>query len=195
METADASDAELLRAYRAGSAAAFARLYDRHDRASFDFVRRMMGFADDAEAEDLHQEVWIAVARAADSFDEAKSRFATWLFTIARNKVMDRFRRTSGVVHLGGESGELALEELAGDAALSPEHIAENAQLAAAIVKEVQALPFVQRETFVLFAQSELALEEVAQITGVGLETAKSRLRYARRALRSRLAGWTTRHG
>lgn len=195
METADASDAELLRAYKAGSASAFARLYDRHDRASFDFVRRMMGFADDATAQDLHQEVWIAVARAAGSFDETQSRFVTWLFTIARNKVMDQFRRTSGVVHLGGESGELALAELADDDALSPEHIAENAQLAAAIVKEVQALPFVQRETFVLFAQSDLALEEVAQITGVGLETAKSRLRYARRALRSRLAGWTTRHG
>jgi RNA polymerase sigma-70 factor (ECF subfamily) len=47
----------------------------------------------------------------------------------------------------------------------------------------------------VLFAQCDLALEEVAQITGVGLETAKSRLRYARTTLRSRLAGWTTRHG
>jgi RNA polymerase sigma-70 factor (ECF subfamily) len=52
----------------------------------------------------------------------------------------------------------------------------------------------VQGEAFVLFAHNELSLEEVAQITQVGVETAKSRLRYARTTLRQRLLGWSLCH-
>ena len=61
-------------------------------------------------------------------------------------------------------------------------------------MREVEALPLVQRETFVLFAQAELSLEEVAEVTRVGTETAKSRLRYARQTLRARLASWRAEH-
>jgi RNA polymerase sigma-70 factor (ECF subfamily) len=191
------ADPALLRRYLAGDAAAFERLYDDHGRRCFDFIRRMLAGGDEGTAEDLHQEVWIAVARQAASFDEGKARFVTWLFTIARNKVMDHFRKSPGVVRLAGDIGEhaeAALDDLADTPAIDPECIAHNRQLAAALLHEVQALPFVQRETFVLFAQHELSLEEVAQITHVGLETAKSRLRYARQTLRARLAPWRAEH-
>ncbi|MDE2371548.1 MAG: sigma-70 family RNA polymerase sigma factor [Burkholderiales bacterium] len=190
------ADAMLLQAYLGGDAAAFERLYDRHGRACHDFIRRMLAHADEATIEDLHQEVWVAVARAAARFDAAKARFTTWAFTIARNKVMDHHRRQPGVVHLVDDAG---LAEVAADPeqsqGWSPERIVENRQLAAAILAEVQALPYAQRETFVLFAHHELSLDEVAQVTGVGVETAKSRLRYARNLLRQRLAAWSHRHG
>ncbi len=203
METSDAEPANpsgdpgLLRRYLAGDKAAFERLYDNHDRRSFDFIRRMLATADEATVEDLHQEVWIAVARQAASFDECKARFVTWLFTVARNKVMDHFRGSHGVVRLAGDLGEQAeasLADLADAPAIDPERIVHNRQLAAALLQEVQALPFAQRETFVLFAHHQLSLEEVAQITHVGLETAKSRLRYARQTLRTRLAPWRAEH-
>lgn len=197
-DPADAqADPELVRRYLAGDTTAFARLYDRHDRRCFDFLRRMLAGADEASVEDLHQEVWIAVARHAASFDEAKARFVTWLFTVARHKVMDHFRRAAGVVHLVADSAEYAgaaIDDIAATAQLEPEQWVSNRQLAAALVGEVQALPFVQRETFVLFAHDGLSLEEVAQITQVGLETAKSRLRYARQTLRARLARWRVGH-
>lgn len=186
-------DPELLRRYAAGDTVAFECLYDNHDRRSFDFVRRMLATADEVTVEDLHQEVWITVARQAGSFDESKARFVTWLFTIARNKVMDYFRKSPGVVRLAGDIGEhaeTALDDLADSPGIDPERVAHNRQLAAALLEAVQALPFVQRETFVLSAQHQLSLEEVAQITHVGLETAKSRLRYARQTLRARLAPW-----
>lgn len=191
------ADPELLRRFLAGDAAAFEHLYDRHGRRCFDFIRRMLAGADDATAEDLHQEVWIAVALQAASFDEGKARFVTWLFTVARHKVMDHFRRSPGVVRLAGdigESAEAALQDLPDAPTIDPERIAHNRQLAAALLHEVQALPFAQRETFVLFAHHELSLDEVAQVTQVGLETAKSRLRYARQALRSRLTPWRAEH-
>ncbi len=193
----DEPDLELLRRHERGDAAAFECLYDRHERRCFDFVRRMLAGADDATAEDLHQEVWIAVARHAASYDAARSRFVTWLYTIARNKVMDHFRSSPGVVRLAGDLGEAAeaaLDELPAAPTVDPERMAHDRQLAEALVREVQALPLAQRETFVLFAHHELSLEEVAQITHVGLETARSRLRYARQTLRSRLAPWRTEH-
>ncbi|MGL6111851.1 MAG: sigma-70 family RNA polymerase sigma factor [Rubrivivax sp.] len=191
-------DSALLRRYLAGDKAAFERLYDSHDRRCFDFIRRMLTTADEATVEDLHQEVWIAVARQAASFDESKARFVTWLFTVARNKVMDHFRGSNGVVRLAGDMGEhaeAALDNLADASAIDPERFVHNRQLGAALLHEVQALPFAQRETFVLFAHHQLSLEEVAQITHVGLETAKSRLRYARQTLRARLAPWRAEHG
>jgi len=197
MVSAEHGEPELLRRYLAGEQACFERLYDAHQKPCFDFIRRMLGAADDATAEDLHQEVWIAVARQAASFDAGRARFVTWLFTIARNKVMDHFRRQPGLVQLTGEAGDAALDAIAdspGAFEISPERIAQNRQLAAALLREVQALPFAQRETFVLFAHQELSLEEVSQVTRVGLETAKSRLRYARATLRLRLAGWKVEH-
>ena len=57
-------------------------------------------------------------------------------------------------------------------------------------MKAVEALPLVQREVFLLFADGGLSLEEIAGATKVGVETAKSRLRYARASLRESLAHW-----
>ena len=191
-------DAALLRRFVAGERRAFEDLYDRHDARCLDFIRRLLASADEATAEDIHQEVWIAVARHGASFDDGKARFVTWLFTIARNKVMDHFRQKQGVVRLAadlGDGGEALLEDWPAAPEVTPERVAHNRQLADALLNEVQALPFVQREAFLLFAQHELSLEAVAQATQVGLETAKSRLRYARQALRQRLASWRSQHG
>jgi RNA polymerase sigma factor (sigma-70 family) len=191
-------ESALLLAFLAGDAAAFALLYDLHERPCFSFVRRLLAAADEATAQDVHQEVWLAVARSAASFDAGKARFVTWLFTIARNKVMDHFRRTGNeaalTTTLVDDEGEDKLAEVADPHAITPERIMHNRQLAAALLREVQALPFAQRETFVLFAQHDMSLEEVAHVTQVGIETAKSRLRYARAALRASLAGWRLHH-
>jgi RNA polymerase sigma-70 factor (ECF subfamily) len=196
-ESALEPDSALLRRHGQGDAHAFGCLYDRHERRCFDYVRRLLAGADEATAEDLHQEVWLAVARHAARYDPAQARFVTWLYTIARHKVMDHFRSGPGVVRLAGDLGEAAeaaLDEGPAAPALDPERIAHDRQLAAALVHEVQALPLAQRETFVLFAHHEMSLEEVALITQVGLETAKSRLRYARQTLRSRMASWRAEH-
>ena len=76
------SDADLLRAFGRGDAMAFETLYDRYDRRCFSFVLRMLGSQQIALAEDLHQEVWMAVAAHAAEFDSGRASFITWLFTI-----------------------------------------------------------------------------------------------------------------
>jgi RNA polymerase sigma factor (sigma-70 family) len=184
-------DAELLRAHHGGDANAFARLYDRYDRACFHLIRRLLGAAHADAAEDLHQETWIAVSRNAASFDPGKASFAAWLFTIARHKTFDHFRRQKIAV-LASDLGEAAMTVL--DPGPSPLDHVQSRERAQEIVAAVEALPLEQRCVFVMFAEGGLSLEEIAQATGVAVETAKSRLRYARGKLRQLLAGERSAH-
>jgi RNA polymerase sigma-70 factor (ECF subfamily) len=187
MEPDQAQDAELLRAYGAGDAQAFARLYDRYDRPCFRFILRLLGGAHADAAEDLHQETWIAISRHAATFDPAKASFSAWLFTVARHKVFDHLRRQKVTVLAGaGDDGALMLIP---DPAASPLQAVESHDLAQRLVAAVEALPLEQRGAFVMFAHAGLSLEEIAVATGVAVETAKSRLRYARAKLRQVFAG------
>ena len=184
-------DGELLAAHQAGDAHAFARLYDRYDRASFHLIRRILGGAHADAAEDLHQETWIAVSRNAAGFDPARASFAAWLFTIARNKTFDHFRRQKVTV-LATDLSEA--EMTIPDPGQSPLEQVQSRERAEQIVAAVEALPLEQRGVFVMFAHGGLSLEEIAQVTGVAAETVKSRLRYARAKLRQLLAGERSAH-
>jgi RNA polymerase sigma-70 factor (ECF subfamily) len=186
MEPDAADDADLLRAHGAGDPHAFARLYDRYDRPCFQFIRRLLGAAHGDAAEDLHQETWIAISRNAAAFDPARASFPAWLFTIARRKVFDHFRRQKvAVLASAGEDAAM----MVADPGQSPLEQVQSRELAQEIVAAVEALPLEQRGAFVMFAQAGLSLEEIAEVTGVAVETAKSRLRYARAKLRQSLAG------
>jgi len=191
MEPDDADDADLLRAHAAGNPHAFARLYDRYDRAAFAYVRRLLGAAHADAAEDLHQETWIALARNAAGFDPSRGSFAAWLFTVARHKVFDHFRRQKIAVLVGGQD-DAAMQVI--DPGQTPLETVQSRELAQEIVAAVEALPLEQRGAFLMFVEGGLTLEEIAQATGVAVETAKSRLRYARAKLRTLLVGERSAH-
>ena len=184
-------DAELLRAHGDGDPHAFARLYDRYDRACFRFIRRLLGAAHGDAAEDVHQETWIAIAKNAAAFDPGKSSFPAWLFTIARHKVWDHFRRQKVAV-LASAQDDAAM--MIPDPGPTPLEQVQSREQAQQIVTAVEALPLEQRGAFIMFAHAGLSLEEIAQATGVAVETAKSRLRYARAKLRQSLAGERSAH-
>ena len=191
MKSDTVDDAALLRAHGAGDPHAFARLYDRYDRSCFQFIRRLLGAAHGDAAEDLHQETWVAIARTATTFDPGKASFPAWLFTIARRKVWDHFRRQKVAV-LAWAQDDAAM--MVPDPGQSPLEQVQSRELAQEIVAAVEALPLEQRGAFVMFAQAGLTLEEIAEVTGVAVETAKSRLRYARAKLRQSLAGERSAH-
>ena len=191
MEPDSADDADLLRAHRAGDPQAFARLYDRYDRPCFRFINRMLGPGHRSAAEDLHQDAWLAVARNAASFDPARASFRAWLFAIARNKVWDHFRRLKVAVLASADADEA---NMVSDDGPTPFDRMQSRELAERLVAAVEALPLEQRGAFILFADAGLTLEEIAEATGVGTETAKSRLRYARARLREALAGERSDH-
>lgn len=191
MEQDAADDAALVRAHGSGDRQAFARLYDRYDRPCFHFIRRMLGANGAQAAEDLHQETWLSVSRNAARFDPGKASFRAWLFTIARNKVWDQFRRQK--VSVLASAGEDAAA-LAADPGPTPFDQAHSRELAERLVAAVEALPLEQRGAFVMFADAGLSLEDIAAATGVPVETAKSRLRYARARLRQALANERSDH-
>ena len=186
-----ADDAELLRAHAAGDPHAFARLYDRYDRSCFVFIRRMLGAVHGEAAEDLHQETWISISKSAGAFDPAKASFRAWLFTIARRKVWDHFRRQKVTILASSHADAVMMVP---DGGPTPLDQVESRELAQRLVAAVEALPLAQRDVFVLFAHAGLSLEEVSKVTGSGVETAKSRLRYARATLRRTLAAERSTH-
>ncbi len=186
-------DGALLRAHAAGDPYAFARLYDRHERAVFVFIRRLLGPPLAEAADDLCQETWITVSKSAGAFDPERARFAAWLFTIARHKTFDHFRRRKVTILAG--PGDMPFEDAALEIAApiqTPLEQVQSRETAMRIVAAVDALPLEQRGVFVMFADGGLSLDEIAQATGVTVETAKSRLRYARAKLRESLAGERT---
>jgi RNA polymerase sigma factor (sigma-70 family) len=193
------SDEFLMHAFAAGDAAAFTRLYDRHERATWRFIRHRLGVQHEGAADDVLQETWISVARAAPRY-VATARFTTWLFTVARSRVIDYLRAQSGAMlsidaplsgsQDGDEDGERWADRLAADACEGPLARIESREQAAAFLDALAQLPAPQREAFVLQAEGGLSVDEVASATGVGPETAKTRLRYGRARLRTLLAGW-----
>ena len=146
-------------------------------------------------AEDLLQETWLAVVRNAASF-EPRAKFTTWLYTVARSKMIDHWRARDDTVSLAYFAGDAAndadesvLDIPAGDAH-RPDHQAIARAEARAFLAAVEALPPPQREAFLLQAEGGLSLDEIAAVTGAAHETVKSRLRYAMSKLRSAMEAW-----
>jgi len=190
MEAPPITDEALLQRYAGGEVAAFDELYDRHERPLWRYVLRACG--DRAAAEELTQEVWFAVAREAPKL-AAAGRFVPWLYTVARNRVIDRARMSRRTVSLdepaieGGEARVALLEDPAGT---TPDEDVVADEQGRAILEALAQLPADQREAFVLQADAGLTVEEIATITGTGFETAKSRLRYARERLKRLLRAY-----
>ncbi|MDF5755855.1 sigma-70 family RNA polymerase sigma factor [Spongiactinospora sp. TRM90649] len=159
-----------------GERAALAELVARWRAPVWTYVRRML----DAErADDVTQEVWLAVVRGLPRLREP-GRFAPWLFTIARRSVTDRLR---GEYALAGETSGFG--DLVGEAGAEDPVVAMLDR--AALVSALADLPLLEREILVLFYLEDLSVEECADICQIPAGTVKSRLNRARRLLREHL--------
>ncbi len=119
METSATSDEALMKRYAAGDVAAFDQLYTRHELPLWRYILRLCG--NRATAEELMQEVWFAVAREAGGF-RTDARFTSWLYTMARNRVIDRFRTThphQSLDSVAGDSGATLMDTLADEHCLA----------------------------------------------------------------------------
>jgi RNA polymerase sigma-70 factor (ECF subfamily) len=181
-ETQD--DVLLMTRYSRGDLAAFTHLYERHKASLFRYLLRLS--RDRAVADDLFQEVWSRIIASRERY-EPRAKFSTFLFSIGHNCFIDHYRRSVNTPVMRAESLESAAE-LADSFHRGPERLAESAQTAARFRSALEALPAEQREVFLLHEETGLSLDDIARITGVGMETAKSRLRYAVAKLRSSLA-------
>ena len=182
------SDEILMQSYAAGQAMAFETLYQRHEQRLWRYFFRNTG--DAALADDLSQDLWFSVVESAASY-EIRSKFTTWLFTMAHHRLVDHWRRRRPGLSLGDDSEESQrlAESLFAASGFEPDHRLDRRLLAQLLLDALAQLPVEQRECFLLQVEADMTVADIAQATGVAEETAKSRLRYARSKLRQALEG------
>jgi RNA polymerase sigma factor (sigma-70 family) len=187
-----ATDEALMMRYAQGEVAAFNMLYARHELTVWRYVLRSV--QNQSTADELTQELWFAVARAAEAYEPERNgaKFKTWLFTMAHNRIVDHWRafKPHDSIAIDAEDDETMQlrAQLIADSGFGPVRQIESREQARALIAAVDALPADQREAFMLQAEGGMSVEEIAQATGSSFETAKSRLRYARSKLKSLLA-------
>ena len=173
-------DAALMLRYKDGDVAAFEILYRRHNDSLYRYLLRLCMNAHTAE--DLFQEAWGKVIKARANY-RPTAKFSTYLFRVAHNCFIDHVRRSKRLVDAGD-----TLPEPAADPANAPEQQAERSLARRRMEAALLKLPDDQRDAFLLYEEGGLSVDDIALVTGVNRETAKSRLRYANGKLRAALA-------
>lgn len=156
------------------------------------FIRNRVSTVE--EAEDILQDVFYQFVAGFDTI-ESLDRVTSWLFSVARNKIIDRYRRDASrpkKAELGGpvtleDETPLSLQEILPDFGNSPDDSLFRDFVWDAIMIALDELPAEQREIFILNEIEEQSFREISERTGISINTLLSRKRYAIIALRKRL--------
>jgi RNA polymerase sigma factor (sigma-70 family) len=177
------TDEALMLAWAGGDLRAFEALYGRHRSRLYSFLLRQL--RDGALADEMFQDVWQRVIAARAGW-QPEAAFTTWLFRIAHNRLNDHWRaaRHRPSAPIDAEERVAPITD-----ARTPETQLSEFEQRRQLQLAMEQLPPEQREVLQLRLEQELSLEEIAEITGVGRETVKSRLRYAMDKLRAGLSG------
>jgi RNA polymerase sigma-70 factor (ECF subfamily) len=178
------SDEDLMLAYAADDAAAFDTLYARHRGGVYRYFLRQCAHA--GVADELFQDVWMNVIRSRASYVPS-AKFTTWLYRIAHHRLIDHWRASGHVelVSAGAEDdADDPLDALPARAQDEPDARVGAREVSHRLEAACASLPAVQREAFLLHQEGGLELAEIAALTGAGVETVKSRIRYAVAKLR-----------
>lgn len=168
-------------AWVAGDAGAFEQLYARHRLKLYRYLLRQL--RDNTLADELFQDVWQRVIAARTGWTP-DAGFATWLYTIAHHRLGDHWRALKHRPAAPADADERLARLADGD---TPERVLSDFERRRQLQLALDGLPEEQREVLLLRLEQELTLEEIGEVTGVGRETVKSRLRYAMDKLRARL--------
>jgi RNA polymerase sigma factor (sigma-70 family) len=164
------------------------RTYRERGRGLLAWARR---HAPDAEtAEDALQDAFIRALANANALAPVED-LAAWIFSVMRNRLIDLWRgegarRRAGATELPRE----LLEEVAAEAELDPEDQAERNEMLGALEVAIEALPASQREVIRAQALGGVGFRELAEATGVSIDTLMARKRYAIRKLAAALEYW-----
>ena len=185
----EVADELLMERYRDGDAGSFDVLYHRHRGGLFRYLLRQCKHQ--AVAEELFQDVWSNIIRSRERY-QPSAKFSTFLYQVAHNRLIDHIRQRPELalsLDAEDEDSNSMIDLIPADAGDQPEVMVERKRLIETLVEGINGLPALQRETFLLREEAGLSLEEIAEVTGVTPETAKSRLRYAVAKLREGLRG------
>ena len=161
--------------YRDGRIDAMGELIEHYRRPLFGFILKMTGGREDAE--EIFQEVWFRVIRNLNSYQDKK--FLSWLFRIAHNLIIDHFRheKQMGIVYNDDYDTDLFnSRRLADD---NVEDIMVRRQVLRDVRSLINGLPEDQREVVIMRHYAGMSFKEIADMTGVSINTALGRMRYA----------------
>lgn len=188
---AQQADEALMLLYSTGDNGAFEMLYHRHKGSLYRYMQRHMGTV--ADVDELFQEVWAKVINAASRY-QPTAKFTTWLYTIAHHCIVDHVRKRQHAptaLAVNSTTDEARPEETIASLTLadnpfSQVNIDQQIDL---LLHALRALPMDQREVFLLKHEAGFSVAEIANIVGVGEETAKTRLRYGMKKIRETMKG------
>ena len=172
------SDQKLLNCYLSGDRNAISQLIERHSRRVRDYIQMMVKDVD--VADDIFQETFIKAVRVIDEGRYTDNgRFLSWILRIAHNQVIDHFRAQKQNRQLNeAEAGYDVLGTLRlAERTVEDEIVCE--QIASDVRRMVELLPDEQREVVMMRYYSGLSFKEIAEQTGVSINTALGRMRYA----------------
>jgi len=172
------SDYELIMRFVKGEQSCFEHLIHRHKNKVFAYIS--LYIRDQALAEDLFQDTFLKVIQSVKTgkyYDNGK--FISWVMRIAHNLIIDHFRRVKQMNTISNDDYE---SDLFNSKKLSEDNVEDNLvknQIHKDIRMLISKLPDDQREVVILRHYSDMSFKEIADITGVSINTALGRMRYA----------------
>lgn len=178
-------DGGLVARVASGDLVAFDVLYDRYQHVVYRFARAMTGSHD--AAEDITQEVFVALFTDAERYDERRAAFSTYLYGMVRNLSRARLRKDRRLSLPGASS--LTIESERDD----PQVEIERAELAALVRRALLRIPSRYRELILLCDLHGLSYQEAAAVVESSVGAVRSRLHRGRQLLKLRMTGALTR--
>ena len=185
MKTKIQSDGELVSQYIQGNEAAFAQLLHKHKSKIYTTIYLIV--RDTYVAEDLLQDTFIKAIKKLKSGEyNEEGKFLPWLLRIAHNLAIDTFRRAKRYPTIVMEDGSSIFNSLQFSED-STESVKIKDETHQTLRRLIQTLPDVQKEVLLMRHYSEMSFQEIAEATGVSINTALGRMRYALINLRKKL--------
>ena len=170
-------DALLVKNYIAGDENALAVLINRHQSKLYGFIYSKVGDRD--LTDDIFQDTFIKVIKTlkSNSYNE-EGKFLPWVMRIAHNLIIDHFRRNKKMP-MFRETEEFSIFSIMSDQSLTVENQLITEQVEQDLKRIIQELPADQREVVMMRMYQDLSFKEIAELTGVSINTALGRMRYA----------------
>lgn len=174
-----ATDDQLMERVAKGDSKAFQGLFDRYGARLLGYCRRFMG--DSTRGEDMAQDVWMKVIKAASGY-RAEGKFLAWLLSTARNTCLSEMRRASGKFEVPSEDIE-EQNEMPAASAHDFEMLMDQKHNLDLVKRKIEALPQAQRLVLTMAMSEDLSYEQIAKELELSLAAVKSLLFRARQTL------------
>jgi len=170
-------DALLVQDYVSGNENALAALIKRHESKIYGFIYSKISDRDISN--DIFQDTFIKVIRTlkSNSYNE-EGKFLPWVMRISHNLIVDHYRKTKKMP-MFRETEEFSIFSIMSDDSLSIENKLISEQVEIDIKRLIEELPVDQKEVLVMRMYQDMSFKEISEVTGVSINTALGRMRYA----------------